>query len=315
MKLKQTIFTALCFVSLLLIPGTTVAAETVTTLSTTGTASFEVISISTDPSEPIEGNEVTVKATIRNTGNAEGIYYAELMINGEFNSSQSISIQQGQVQTGYLYFTPSKTGTYTLSVGNKSISINVSEAKFREGPVVTLRPVVDEISSSADGLVEVFISNPSLNDVTLHGDMYISVPSGIYVYGEGFGESTAAGTVYGEFSIPSGTARTIYINIKADESVVGETFFIHFSGEYWPGDDKDSYNPISLTHPFTVVAASPDPTDSSLTDPDQIDDNNGGGGVSWWGWGKWIVIAVIVVIGLAVVVPAIAKKSEVHIEK
>jgi hypothetical protein len=40
-----------------------------------------------------------------------------------------------------------------------------------------------------------------------------------------------------------------------------------------------------------------------------------GVGFHWGGGGKWIVIAVIVVIGLAVVVPAIAKKSEVHIEK
>ncbi|RPJ76146.1 MAG: hypothetical protein EHM20_07865 [Alphaproteobacteria bacterium] len=30
------------------------------------------------------------------------------------------------------------------------------------------------------------------------------------------------------------------------------TYTVHFSGMYWPGDNKDSYNPISLTHPFEI---------------------------------------------------------------
>jgi hypothetical protein len=69
------------------------------------------------------------------------------------------------------------------------------------------------------------------------------------VTGEGFGQTDAAGTVYGTFDVPPGTARTVHINMKADKT--GE-FMVHFSGMYYPGDNKDRYNPLSLTHPITV---------------------------------------------------------------
>ena len=131
-----------------------------------------------------------------------------------------------------------------------------TEGKFRVGPTVRIRPLNDEISKDQDGLIELYMDNPSLNDVTLNVDARISVPSGIHVYGQGFGEAGAAGTVYGTFSIPPGSARTINIVIKAEK--IGD-FSAQFSGLYWPGDNKDAYQPISLTHPFKVTASSTDP--------------------------------------------------------
>jgi hypothetical protein len=59
-----------------------------------------------------------------------------------------------------------------------------TEAKFRVSPTVTLRPVNDVIDKSQDGLVELYMNNPTLNDVTLTADVQVSVPSGIHVYGE-----------------------------------------------------------------------------------------------------------------------------------
>ena len=61
-------------------------------------------------------------------------------------------------------------------------------------------------------------------------------PLVVQVYGQGFGQAGAAGTVYGTFSVPPGTARTININVKGEK--VG-TYTVHFSGMYWPGDNKD----------------------------------------------------------------------------
>ena len=137
-----------------------------------------------------------------------------------------------------------------------------TEAKFRVGPTVTLRPVNDVIDKSQDGLVELYMNNPSLNDVTLTADVQISVPSGIHVYGEGFGYGGAAGTVAGKFTVPPGTVRTIHINIKADK--VGD-FTVHFTGLYWPDGDKDAFQQISLTHPLTVKELSPNPMASEPT--------------------------------------------------
>ena len=137
-----------------------------------------------------------------------------------------------------------------------------TEAKFRVGPTVRLRPVNDVIDKSQDGLVELYMNNPSLNDVTLTADVQISVPSGIHVYGEGFGYGGAAGTVAGKFEVPPGTVRTVHINIKAEK--VGD-FIVHFTGLYWPDDDKDAFQQISLTHPFTVKEPSPKPMNSEPT--------------------------------------------------
>ncbi len=155
--------------------------------------------------------------------------------------------------------TPTPTAEPTVTVTPTPAP---TEAKFRVGPTVTLRPVNDVIDTSQDGLVELYMNNPSLNDVTLTADVQISVPSGIHVYGEGFGYGAAAGTVAGKFTVPSGTVRTIHINIKADK--VGD-FTVHFTGLYWPDGDKDAFQQISLTHPLTVKEPSPNPMDSKPT--------------------------------------------------
>jgi len=128
--------------------------------------------------------------------------------------------------------------------------------KFRIGPTVRIRPLNDVIKKDQDGLVEIYFDNPSINDVSLTVDAHISVPSGVHVYGQGFGSAAAAGVVYGTFEVPPGSARTINIDIKAEK--VGD-FSAQFTGTYYPGDNKDAYQPISLTHPFTVLEASTDP--------------------------------------------------------
>ncbi|MGP8323539.1 MAG: hypothetical protein ACT6FG_06055 [Methanosarcinaceae archaeon] len=163
--------------------------------------------------------------------------------------------------------TANETNVTTISTNETTTEENTTEpeipepteAKFRVGPTITLRPVNDVIDKSQDGLVELYMNNPSLNDVTLNADVQISVPSGIHVYGEGFGYGGAAGTVAGKFEVPPGTVRTIHINIKSEKT--GD-FTVHFTGLYWPGDDKDAFNQISLTHPLTVNEPSVNPSDS-----------------------------------------------------
>jgi hypothetical protein len=149
--------------------------------------------------------------------------------------------------------TPQGTTTGTPTV---VATTQKAEGKFRVGPTVRIRPLNDVISKDQDGLIELYMDNPSLNEVTLSVDARISVPSGIHVYGQSFGEAGAAGMVYGKFEVPPGSARTINIVIKAEK--IGD-FSAQFSGLYWPGENKDAYQPISLTHPFKVTAPSKDP--------------------------------------------------------
>jgi hypothetical protein len=156
------------------------------------------------------------------------------------------------------------TPVVTTQVPTAVATTEVKEGKFRVGPTVRIRPVNDVISKDQDGLIELYMDNPSLNEVTLSVDARISVPSGIHVYGQSFGEAGAAGMVYGKFDVPPGSARTINIVIKAEK--MGD-FSAQFSGLYWPGNNKDAYQPISLTHPFKVTAPSKDP----------LKDTSGGG--------------------------------------
>jgi len=179
-----------------------------------------------------------------------------------------------------------------------------TEAKFRVGPTVTLRPVNDVINKSQDGLVELYMYNPTVNDVTLTADVQISVPSGIHVYGTGFGSGSAAGTVAGTFTVPPGATRTININIKSEKT---GTFTVHFTGLYWPGNDKDAFQQISLTHPLTVKEPSPNPTDPKPT---------GGAGMKELPY-TYIIVGCLAVIAIAFIAMMLRKppKTEVVIEE
>lgn len=170
------------------------------------------------------------------------------------------------------------------------------EQKFRIGPTVVLRPVNDVITENEDGLVELYIDNPSLNDVTLNVDARISVPSGIHVYGQGFGQTGSAGVVYGMFSVPPGNSRTIYINIKGEK--VGSST-VHFTGLYWPEDNKDDYSPISLSHPFTVKEPSKNPTETPDLEENSGVEAKGQGSFSVPGFGT--IIAVMGLLGVYIV--------------
>jgi hypothetical protein len=194
--------------------------------------------------------------------------------------------------------------TSLTNVTESEAAVPVAEQKFRVGPTVTLRPVNDVITENEDGIVELYIDNPSLNDVTLNVDARISVPAGIHVYGQGFAQTGAAGTVYGTFSVPPGSARTIYINIKGEK--VG-TFTVHFSGLYWPGDNKDDYNPISLSHPFIVEQASKNPGEApnfEESNPEEASSSEESGGIKAEGEGSFsapgfeILIAAIGLLGV-----------------
>lgn len=136
--------------------------------------------------------------------------------------------------------TPSPTVIVTTAPPTPTATPVPTVAKFRVGPTVRLRPVTDVIERNQDGIVEIYMDNPSLNDVTLSVEARVSVPSGIHVYGQSFGQAGAAGMVMGTFEVPPGTARTINVAIKANKSARIGSHSLQFTGLYWPGDNKDN---------------------------------------------------------------------------
>jgi CARDB len=276
-------------------------------------ANFIVNNLKVEPTEAVVGQSVNIYTDITNVGNISGRYDAVLQINGEDIDTQSVNLSEGETENIQFIYIPKTKGFFNVTIGSETVAFEAieveSEPKFRVGPTVYLRPVADEIDTAQDGLVEIYIDNPSLNDVTLNFDMRVHVPSGLHVYGQGFGMGTAAGTVYGILEVPPGTVRTAHLNVKADESAVGKTFFIHFSSYYYPNDNEDLYNSVSLTHPFKVLQSSLDPLDSSLTDPEQIDFPSVPSEWLSWPWWAWVALIFAVLVGIAAIMFAVRSRK------
>ena len=148
--------------------------------------------------------------------------------------------------------TPVKTESNTSNPTTET-QVNTGEQAFRVGPTVSLRPLNSETNKSQDGIVELFMNNPNLNDVTLEVDMAVDVPSDIYIHSQEGGMTGGAGTVTGHFTVPPGSSRTITLHVKGEK--VG-TYSVHFSGLYWPGINKNKWNPITLDSSFAVTEPS-----------------------------------------------------------
>ena len=188
-----------------------------------------------------------------------------LCVVGMITAGIQIAVAQTQVngsQTSTLTVTPAAT--------TPAVTTPPAPGKFRVGPSITLRPVTDVIETNQDGIVEFFMNNPSLNEVTLNVDARISVPSGIHVYGESFAQAAGAGVVYGTFSVPPGTGRTIAVVVKADKSARIGSHTISFTGLYWPDENKDNFQPLSLTYSVTVKEPSKNPESANPSNPKDV---------------------------------------------
>ena len=285
--------------------------------ATASEADVTVTEVTVSPESVEIGENVTITATVENTGNTIENVTIMFKINEEEVKSVNVTVEANATETVEYMVAEEEAGIYEVTVDGVSASFTVTapttptpspsptvsptatitptpevtptptpeitptvtpkpttpaptEENFRVGPTVRLRPVTDVIDSSRDAIVEVYMDNPSLNDVTLHADVRISVPAGIHVHGESFGLAEAAGTVYGIFDVPPGTVRTIAVLIKADESARLGQHTLQFSGLYYPGDNKDLYNPISLTYPITVKEPSKKPESAEPSNPEDL---------------------------------------------
>ena len=206
------------------------------------------------------------------------IFYIIIIIEGTISvglAETNVTVSPTATITSTVTSTPAITTTASVTTVAATTIVTptastVTEGKFRVGPSVTLRPVIDVIETDQDGIVEFFMNNPSLNDVTLNVDYRMSVPSGIHVYGQSYGEGAGAGVVAGTFSVPPGTSRTIVMVVKADKSARIGSHTISFTGLYWPGENKDNYQPLSLSYSVTVKEPSKKPESSEPSNPEAV---------------------------------------------
>ena len=259
--------------------------------ATASEADVTVMEVTISPESVEVGENVTITATVENVGNTTENVTVVFKINEEEVKSVNVTVEANATEMVEYVVAEEEAGTYNVTVDGASASFTVtapttstpsptptltpspsltpsptptvtptpppSEQKFRVGPTVALRPVVDVIEKKQDGIVELYINNPSLNDVVLCMEAQVMVPSGIHIYSEEYAWATAAGVAYAPlFEIPPGTVRAISLHIKADENARIGSHTLHFSGLYYPWNNKDHCNPISLTYPVMVKEAS-----------------------------------------------------------
>jgi len=71
-----------------------------------------------------------------------------------------------------------------------------------------------------------------------------------------------------------------------------------FTGMYWPDDNKDNFQPLSLTYPVTVKAPSKNPESADPSNPDSVPKTETAGKEIPL---TWIILAAVILGGIAVI--------------
>jgi hypothetical protein len=93
-----------------------------------GSATFAVSNLVISPSTTDAGSAVTISALVTNSGGASGTYKAKLNVAGAEVSNQSVEVGAGASATVTFSYTPSVSSTFTVSIGDQSGSLVVSES-------------------------------------------------------------------------------------------------------------------------------------------------------------------------------------------
>jgi len=88
-------------------------------------AKFEVILLSATPQEVKSGEPVTIEATINNTGGSNGIYTANLMVDGEIIETKQVPIDAKSTKNVDFVVVLDNIGVRQIAIGNVVRSIEV----------------------------------------------------------------------------------------------------------------------------------------------------------------------------------------------
>jgi arylsulfatase A-like enzyme len=140
--------------------------ETDTSGDTDGTASFEVTSLSPAETSATSGDVVSVTATVRNTGDAEGTETLELHLADEVVSTRELTLAGGasqevsfEMDTGGL--TPEEYG-FTARVGNSEAAGTLT---------------VDQLFDQRPNVVQILVDDLGWADLGCYGSEYHETPA------------------------------------------------------------------------------------------------------------------------------------------
>jgi hypothetical protein len=161
-----------------------------------GGAEFAVTNLVISPSPADAGSAVTISAQVANSGGASGTYKAKLTVAGAEIGNQSVEVAAGASATVTFTYTPSVSGTYTVSIGDQSGSLVVNEAtgyweihyKAVEGSYIVLNYSAASMTplkkvmpfNESDGITLTLLVNKSV----VNGAREVILPVATWVYPE-----------------------------------------------------------------------------------------------------------------------------------
>jgi hypothetical protein len=152
-------------------------------------AKFEVIDLSLQPQEAIVGEELSVLATVKNTGEAGGTYAAILTVDGVEEEIRNVEFAGGEVKTLTFKIVKNEPGDYTVGVGGLTKILTVRRGvtvSFQGGEISAtenimlhfewtygrLKPRLDFLLPN--GLYEYYRNRPRLS--TRNYSVYVTDP-------------------------------------------------------------------------------------------------------------------------------------------
>ncbi|MBS3815950.1 MAG: S8 family serine peptidase [Candidatus Thermoplasmatota archaeon] len=134
---------------------------------------FDVSNMSVDPTEIVEGEQVTINGTVENTGTAEG--QIQLVVENETGivvESWNYTVGAGNTTHISENVTLQEPGVYTVTIGDKSETVTVEEAvpefdiadlsvdpsEIVEGEQVTINGTVENVGT-AEGQIDLVVEN------------------------------------------------------------------------------------------------------------------------------------------------------------
>lgn len=91
-------------------------------------ATFRLSNLSLSPSEAVAGDNVTVGVVVANTGYYSGAHMVALKLNDVITDNRTVTLTPGASQTVAFTLVPREAGTFNISIGGLSASLNVRAA-------------------------------------------------------------------------------------------------------------------------------------------------------------------------------------------
>jgi hypothetical protein len=144
-----------------------------------------------------------------------------------------------------------------VSNAEKSNNDQNEKIGFRVGPALKVTYQRTTINSTNPGVVSFYFANPEVNDCILRGDVYISLPDGVYIDGEGWlMVDYDTGIAHGKFEVSPGGNTLHTVKVYAEKPGV---YYLNGYIIYYPNNDKDDYHIIHISKRF-VCPPPPTPT-------------------------------------------------------